>query len=123
MPPRSKEDDVRAFLPLKPLDYLILLALTKSELHGYAIVRDIEERSDGAVDVEAGNLYRSIRRLLDAKLLTESDKRPAPDLDDERRRYYSLSTLGRRVLAAESLRLRALIRYAEARRIIRPETS
>ena len=70
---------------------------------------------------EAGGLYRSIRRLLADKLLTESQRRPASDLDDERRRYYALSLLGKRVVAAEALRLRALVREAEACRIIDPE--
>ena len=110
-----------AALPLKPVDYLILLALATGDRHGYAIARDIEERSEGAIVIEAGNLYRSIRRLLDEGLLVESDRRPAPDMDDERRRYYAMSTFGRQVLAAESRRLRAVVRLAESRRVIRPE--
>jgi DNA-binding PadR family transcriptional regulator len=82
---------------------------------------DIAERTGGSVRLEAGGLYRSIRRLLADALLTESTKRPAADLDDERRRYYALTPLGRRVVAAEALRLRALVRAAEANRIIDPE--
>ena len=103
------------FLPLKPVEFLILMTVATGERHGYGIMLDIAERT------EAGGLYRSIRRLLSDKLLTESARRPVVDLDDERRRYYALSPLGKRVLAAEALRLRALVRAAEAIRIIDPE--
>ena len=109
------------FLPLKPVEFLILMTVATGERHGYGIMLDIAERTDGTVRLEAGGLYRSIRRLLADKLLTESARRPAADLDDERRRYYALSPLGKRVLAAEALRLRALVRAAEASRIIDPE--
>jgi len=109
------------FLPLKPVELLILMTVATGERHGYGIMLDIAERTEGAVRLEAGGLYRSIRRLLSDKLLTESARRPAADLDDERRRYYALSPLGKRVLAAEALRLRALVRAAEAIRIIDPE--
>jgi DNA-binding PadR family transcriptional regulator len=109
------------FLPLKPVEFLILMTVATGERHGYGIMLDIAERTGGSVRLEAGGLYRSIRRLLADKLLTESSRRPAADLDDERRRYYALSPLGRRVLSAEALRLRALVRAAEASRIIDPE--
>ena len=109
------------FLPLKPVELLILMTVATGERHGYGIMLDIAEQTGGAVRLEAGGLYRNIRRLLADKLLTESARRPAADLDDERRRYYALSPLGRRVVAAEALRLRALVRAAEASRIIEPE--
>jgi DNA-binding PadR family transcriptional regulator len=109
------------FLPLKPVEFLILMTVATGERHGYGIMLDIAERTGGSVRLEAGGLYRSIRRLLADKLLTESARRPGPDLDDERRRYYALSALGKRVLAAESLRLRELVRAAEASGIIDPE--
>jgi len=109
------------FLPLKPVEFLILMTVATGERHGYGIMLDIAERTGGSVRLEAGGLYRSIRRLLADKLLTESPRRPAADLDDERRRYYALSLLGKRVLAAESLRLRELVRAAEASGIIDPE--
>src|SRR5688572_24783695 len=112
---------VESFLPLKPVEFLILLTVANGERHGYGIMLDIVERTGGSVRLEAGGLYRSIRRLLSDKLLTESARRPAADLDDERRRYYTLSALGKRVVAAEALRLRALVRAAEAIRIIDPE--
>ena len=110
-----------SFLPLKTLEFLILMTVATGERHGYGIMLDIAERTGGSVRLEAGGLYRNIRRLLSDKLLTESARRPARDLDDERRRYYALTPLGRRVVAAEALRLRAVVRAAEASRILDPE--
>lgn len=110
-----------SFLPLKPAEFLILMTVATGERHGYGIMLDIAERTGGAVRLEAGGLYRSIRRLIAGGLLAEATRRPAADLDDERRRYYALTPLGRRVVAAEALRLRALVRAAEASRIIDPE--
>src|SRR5829696_9519620 len=94
-----------SFLPLKPTEFLILMTVATGERHGYGIMLDIAERTSGSVRLEAGGLYRNIRRLLADKLLTESARRPAADLDDERRRYYALTPLRKRVLAAEVLRL------------------
>ena len=107
--------DPRTFLPLKPVDLLLLLVLAEGERHGYALVRELAERTDGDVTLEPGNLYRVLRRFMDDGLLDESEKRPAPDLDDERRRYYRLTTFGARVAAAELERLRALVRSPAAR--------
>jgi len=121
MPKTPQIPPPEAFLPLKPVEFLILMTVAAAERHGYGIMLDIAERTGGSVRLEAGGLYRSIRRLLADKLLTESPRRPASDLDDERRRYYALSPLGKRVVAAEALRLRALVREAEATRIIDPE--
>lgn len=108
-------------LPLRGLDVLILTMLTAGERHGYGIRQDIIAHTDGAVEPEAGNLYRSVRRLLEMGLVEEADRRPAPDADDERRRYYRLSAAGRRALAAEMLRLRGLVRLAESRGLLPPE--
>jgi DNA-binding PadR family transcriptional regulator len=119
VPPRA---DVERLLPLKPTELLILLMLAGGERHGYGIRQDVLEHTDGAVELEAGNLYRHVRRLEDDGLVEESARRRAGDTDDERRRYYRLSAFGRRVLAAELLRLRALVRLGEARRVIPPET-
>ena len=121
MPKTLQARPPEAFLPLKPVEFLILMTVAAGERHGYGIMLDIAERTGGSVRLEAGGLYRNIRRLLADKLLTESARRPAADLDDERRRYYALSPLGKRVVAAEALRLRALVREAEATRIIDPE--
>jgi PadR family transcriptional regulator len=108
------------FLPLKPVELLVLTMLTGGERHGYGIRQDIVEHTGGALVLEAGNLYRSIRKLETDGLIEESGRRPAADADDERRRYYRLAPFGKRVLAAEMLRLRALVRIAEERRIIAP---
>jgi len=121
MPKTPVAPTADSFLPLKPIELLILMTVATGERHGYGIMLDIAERTGGSVRLEAGGLYRNIRRLLADKLLTESGRRPAADLDDERRRYYALSALGKRVLAAEALRLRAIVRAAEAIRIIDPE--
>ena len=121
MPKTPAAPAPESFLPLKTLEFLILMTVATGERHGYGIMLDIAERTGGSVRLEAGGLYRNIRRLLSDKLLTESARRPARDLDDERRRYYALTPLGKRVVAAEALRLRALVRAAEASRIIDPE--
>ena len=121
MPKTADFPAPQSFLPLKPVEFLILMTVADGERHGYGIMLDIAERTAGAVRLEAGGLYRSIRRLLADKLVAESAKRPAATEDDERRRYYALTPLGRRVVAAEALRLRALVRDAEAIRLIDPE--
>jgi DNA-binding PadR family transcriptional regulator len=110
--------DPKGFLPLKPSDYQILFVLVGRDLHGYAIVKAIEDRTDGRVSLEPSNLYRRIRRLIADGLVEESDDRPVPELDDERRRYYALTRLGRAVLAAEAQRMRELVTEAEAARLL-----
>lgn len=112
--------DPATLLPLKPVELLMLTMLTAGERHGYGIRQDIIEHTRGAMQLEAGNLYRSMRRLEADGLVEESGRRPAADADDERRRYYRLTAYGRRVLAAEMLRLRDLVRLAEDRRLIAP---
>ena len=103
-----------AFLPLKPDAFYILLVLLYGERHGYAIMRDAAERSDGRVELQAGALYRLLRRLLEDGLVTESNRRPAADADDERRRYYRITALGRATIAAEAERLATLAATARA---------
>ncbi len=100
--------------PLRPVDFLVLLMLGPGDRHGYGIMQDVEAHTEGRVQLEAGSLYRTIRRLSDEGLLAESGRRPAAEVDDERRRYYRLTPLGRRVVVAEVERLRALVRLAEA---------
>ena len=107
--------DPRDFLPLKPVDLQLLLALSEEERHGYALVQEIAERTGGLVKLDAGNLYRVIKRLADDGLVVESEHRPAPDLGNERRRYYRLTPLGGRVLGAELHRLRDLLGSAAVR--------
>jgi len=101
--------DPRRFLPLKPVDLQLLLALAEQELHGYGLVQAIAAGTDGLVQLDPGNLYRVVKRLLADGLVAESGRRAAADLGEERRRYYRLTALGQRVLAAEVVRLRALV--------------
>lgn len=101
------------FLPLKPTDFLVLLMLAQGERHGYRLMQDVAEATNGHIQLEAGSLYRTIRRMQDESLIEESARRPAADLDDERRRYYRLTAFGKRVVAAEAVRLRELVRIAE----------
>ena len=108
-------------LPLRSVDFLVLLMLAPRERHGYGIMQDVLAHTEGAMELEAGSLYRTIRRLADQKLLEEAARRPASDVDDERRRYYRLTPFGRRVVAAEAARLRALVRLAEQARLLEPE--
>lgn len=101
-------------LPLPVAHFQILIALADSERHGYGIMQDIEARTDGKMRLSPGTLYGSIKRLLEQKLIEESDERPDPSLDDERRRYYRLTTFGRQVAAAETGRLSKLVNQAVA---------
>lgn len=110
----SVTDRVSALLPLKPADYMILFVLLDRELYGYRMVKEIAERSDGQIRLEAGNLYRSIRRMIKQELIDESDRRPAPESDDERRRYYAITDFGRRVVAADTARMRSLVAAVDA---------
>jgi DNA-binding PadR family transcriptional regulator len=104
------EIDPQSFLPLKPQWFHILLSLAGGEQHGYAIMQEVLQRTDGKVRLWPATLYGSIKRLIDADLIQESDERPAPELDDSRRRYYRLTALGKRVLDAECDRLQDLVR-------------
>jgi DNA-binding PadR family transcriptional regulator len=99
-------------LPLQPAALHILVALTSGEKHGYALMRDVEALSDGVVRVGPGTLYGSIKRMLADGLIEETDERPDPELDDQRRRYYRLTGLGEQVCQAELRRLQALVRRA-----------
>jgi len=104
--------DPAALLPLAPDALWILLALAAQPLHGYAIMRDVEGRSDGRVRLQTGALYRTLRRLLHDGAIDESARPPGTTSDDERRRYYSVTPFGRAVLDAEILRLDRLVRAA-----------
>jgi DNA-binding PadR family transcriptional regulator len=104
-------------LPLKPLHFLMLLALVDSERHAYGIKKDLASRDEHR-DIGPGTLYRSIAQLIDIGLIEESDRRPAAELDDERRRYYRLTGFGRRVVAAEARRLDALVSAARTRKLL-----
>lgn len=105
-----------AFLPLTPTVFYILLSLADQERHGYAIMQEVEAMTGGQIRMGPGTLYGAIKRMLAAGLIVESDERPDPEYDDERRRYYRLTTLGRRVLAAETQRLSHLVEVARRKR-------
>jgi DNA-binding PadR family transcriptional regulator len=105
-----------SFLPLKSNWFHVLLSLADQEQHGYGIMQEVLDRTDGKVRLWPATLYGTLKRLIDEELIEESDERPAPELDDARRRYYRLTHLGRRVLAAESERLEALVRVIRSKR-------
>jgi DNA-binding PadR family transcriptional regulator len=104
--------DTNAFLPLPTATFHILLALADEDRHGYAIIQDVEERTGGDLRLSPGTLYRSIQRMLEQGLIVETTERPAPDLDDERRRYYRMTPFGEAVARAELRRIEALVRIA-----------
>ncbi len=108
-----------AYLPLKPHWFHVLLSLTDDDQHGYAIMQEVLERTDGKVRLWPATLYGTLKRLIDEDLIQASDDRPHPNQDDPRRRYYRLTRLGRRVLAAERERLEELVRIMRARRGLR----
>jgi DNA-binding PadR family transcriptional regulator len=118
---RSRTSQVapQTLLPLKPVETLVLTMLATGERHGYGIRQDVLEHTHGEIEIEAGTLYRHIRHMESEGLLAPSTERRRGD-DDDRRIYYKLTPFGRRVLTAELLRLRELIRLAESRRIIAP---
>ena len=103
-PPKAE-----SFLPLRPAIFLILLSLAETEHHGYALTKAVDERSGGRVRLATGPLYRHLKRLLESGLVEESDERPAADQDDERRRYYRLTEVGREVVNLEAERMAELV--------------
>ncbi|MGA7808907.1 PadR family transcriptional regulator [Bradyrhizobium sp.] len=113
---------VERYLPLKPNWFHVLLSLATGEQHGYGIMQEVLERTDGKIRLWPATLYGTLERLLDADLIAEVKLRRSADGEDARRRYYRLTALGRRVLAAESMRLEDLVRVIRAkRRIARSE--
>jgi len=111
------ERDPHDLLPLPPAQLHILLALADGDKHGYAVMSEVERMTDGEVSMGPGTLYGAIKRMLNADLIEESDNRPDPDIDDERRRYYRVTGYGARVLTAELARLEQLVRAAEAKKV------
>jgi DNA-binding PadR family transcriptional regulator len=90
------------------------MALASGDMHGYAIIRDVTARTDGKLRLGAATLYRSLQRMLEQGLIVETDDRPAPELDDERRRYYRITRFGEAAARAETRRIRDLMRMAQA---------
>jgi DNA-binding PadR family transcriptional regulator len=111
-----------SLLPLSSAVFQILLALAEEERHGYGIMQETARSSNGKVTLGPGTLYRSIRHLLIDGLIEESDERPVPELDDERRHYYRLTPFGLLVARAEAQRLAALVRVAQSKQLL-PQSS
>lgn len=114
-------DPIRDLLPLPPATFHILLAVSGEERHGYAIIQDIAARTGGALHLSAGTLYRSIARMVEQGLLIEPNRRRTAS-DDERRRYYRITSFGTAVARAEMRRLTDLVRLARASGLT-PETA
>ena len=114
---KPNPDDVDSYLPLPASAMHIMVALAGGEKHGYAIMRDIDDLSGGSVTMGPGTLYGSIKRMIGQGLVEETDQRPDPALDDQRRRYYRLTGLGQRVGAAEQARLTTLLDAAQLREL------
>jgi DNA-binding PadR family transcriptional regulator len=112
--------DPADFLPLKSDATLVLMALDAHPLHGYAIIRDVADRSSGEVQLQTGALYRTLRRLLADGLILECDRPPGEASADERRRYYRTTPLGRAVLRADLTRMTKLVRAAHSSRGRKP---
>jgi DNA-binding PadR family transcriptional regulator len=111
---RDETPDPETLLPLPQATFHILMALAGEDRHGYAILQEVARRTGGAVALGPGTLYRSIQRMLEQGLIVETHERPAPDEDDERRRYYRITRFGTAVARAEARRLQELVRLARA---------
>ena len=105
-------------LPLTPAVFHILLALAGGERHGYAIMQEVAESTGGHIQLGPGTLYGTIKRLLEAQLIEESDERPDPQLDDDRRRYYRLTGVGEKVVRAEAQRYADIVKLARGKKLI-----
>lgn len=110
-------------LPLTPAVFHILLALADGEKHGYGIMQEVTRITNGTLRMGPGTLYGTIKRMLEANLIEETEERPDPALDDERRRYYRLTAFGERVARAEAARLAALLNVAQSKRLLGGATS
>jgi DNA-binding PadR family transcriptional regulator len=119
----SSRFDPDEYLPLTTSMFQVLVALADGEKHGYAIIKEVRRRTDGKVVLTAGTLYGVIKRFVDEGLIVESEERPDPALDDERRRYFRLSANGRAVASAEARRMEAAVRDARAKRLLSPRTT
>lgn len=115
---KRNQNPVEACLPLKLHLYYMLLSLSQGERHGYALKREILQRTGGKVNLGSGVLYGSINKMLEQGWIEESGERPDPHLDDARRRYYRITALGLRVVQAEAGRLRELVRLADERGVL-----
>lgn len=108
------KESIDALSPLQPTSFHILLSLADEDRYGYAIIQDIARRTNGEIKLSAGTLYRSIQRLQEQGLIVETRTRPAPEEDDERRRYYSITSTGKAAAQAEVRRLHSLLKMARS---------
>ncbi len=115
MQAKQDEPNVNRVAPMTPVAFEILLALADEQRHGYAVMRQIEDRTGGKMSVHPGTLYRTISRLVDEELIDELDERQDPRMDDQRRRYYAITSLGRQVAIAELSRLESQVGAARAK--------
>ena len=109
-----KSPPPESFLPLPAATFHILMAVAEEDRHGYAIIQDVAARTGGELKLSAGTLYRSIQRMLEQGLLIETEERPDPEFDDERRRYYRITPFGAAVAKAEATRMSKLVKWARA---------
>ena len=107
-------------LPLSPQVFHILLSLSDEERHGYGIILDVERETEGAVRLGPGTLYGALKRMVEAGWVEETARRPDPELDDERRRYYRLTPAGRRILGADAARLANAVARARKSGVLKP---
>jgi DNA-binding PadR family transcriptional regulator len=114
----TPRNDHEELLPLTPAVFHVLLALADGERHGYAIMQEVAAHTEGRIKMGPGTLYGTIKRLIEAQLIEESDERPDAELDDERRRYYRLTGVGQRVVKAEAQRYAAMVAVARGKKLI-----
>jgi len=114
----ERNNDPEGHLPLSPAVFHILLALAGEERHGYGIMLEVKFRTDGRVRLVPGTLYGAIKRLLEKGIIEETEERPDPEMNDERRRYYRLSEFGLRVLSAEAARMERNVAQARAKQLL-----
>jgi DNA-binding PadR family transcriptional regulator len=117
MPDYPRRRLPQQYLPLSVPVFQILLSLSDRDLHGYAIIQDIRERTDDEVELTASTLYAAIKRLLDGRLIDEVDTRPGPEDDDPRRRYYRITPLGTDVARLEAARLERAVKMARQKKL------
>ena len=115
----DRDRGVDRLLPLRPVEFHVLLSLAGGERHGYAIMQDIKERGEAVPDI--GTLYRALARMVDQGLIEATDSRPHPDADDERRNYYRITDVGLRLAKAEARRLETLMRAARIGGLLKKE--
>lgn len=119
LPMPGPTDDVLRHLPVTSVEFEIMLALADDDRHGYGIMLEVEERTGGSVKLRPGTLYRAVDRMLEAGFIAEVPNRPVAT-EDQRRRYYRLTHLGRRVAAAEAGRLEMIVRSARSKKLLQP---